>query len=74
MQSQNIDGDIVKSVMLNRQEDIVEAIRDAEENLGAVAHRIGRVPQMGTTVEILGLKYRVTFADAMRGKVRLKLL
>ncbi len=68
MQSEDIHGNIVQSlpVDLGRAGDLIQKIEAAKEK-GAVKHTIGELPQKDATVEINGLKYRVEFADFVRG-------
>ena len=53
--------------------DLVAKIRSAEGK-GAVSHVIGKLPRKGENVEVLGLSYRVEFADYVKGKYTIKLI
>lgn len=74
MQSQDEAGKIQQLVPVDLSDanDLVFKIKAAEEK-GAVSHTIGNLPKSGDNVEIHGLKYRVDFADFVRGKFVVKL-
>jgi hypothetical protein len=60
-------------VDLSDPSDLVSKMKAAEEK-GAVSHTIGKFPKSGDNVEINGLKYRVEFANFVKGKFTVKLV
>lgn len=75
MQSKDEFGQVkqLEQVDLGNVEKLVQQIKSAEEK-GAVSHAIGKFPKAGHNIEILGLSYRVEFADFVRGKFTVKLV
>jgi len=75
MQSADELGNIKQMVPVDfsKADELVEKIKAAEEK-GAVSHKIGKLPKAGDYVEILGLTYKIDFADFVKGKFTVKLI
>lgn len=77
MQSQDELGNIINTAMFQNQEELkskLSEVMDKAENLGAVSHTIGHLPNKGRIIVMDGLKYEVKFVDHKRGEIRLVLV
>lgn len=72
MQSTDERDQVVQTAILQEKKQLplslqVAALMARAEKKGAVKHVIAPLPAVGTTVEILGLRYKVTFSSPKRG-------
>ena len=77
MQSQNELGQVVNTEVFENNDELkakFAEVLEKSEGLGAVSHAIGKLPNKGSTVDILGLRYEVKFVDGKHGELRLKLV
>jgi hypothetical protein len=79
MQSSDAQGKIVNSQILESLEglpsaaSVLSAMKEAKAK-GAVKHVIANMPEKGSTVEIMGLKYLVRGVSYETGNLHLKLI
>lgn len=80
MQSRDELGELVGTEIVQpdkrRKQTMSERIAELmaeKEKMGAVSHVVAPLPVAGSTVEIMGLTYKVTFSSARRGVLHLEL-
>lgn len=79
MQSSDASDQLVQTAIIQDKNRIpphlqIAALIQQAEKKGAVKHVIAPLPAADSVVEILGLKYRVTFSSSKRGKLHLELV
>ncbi len=75
MQSYNDIQKLVQSVPVDLQDQPdIEKKKKRAEKKGAVKHVIGKLPVKGQVVMIDGLRFRVEFADYVRGRLTVKMV
>lgn len=74
MQSYNERERLIQSVPvdLSNPDELAARVKAAEKK-GATHHVIGKLPKSGMTVTLDGLKYRVQFAEHVRGVFTVKM-
>lgn len=75
MHSCNEQKRLVQSTQVDPEKpfELAEKIASATAK-GATSHIIGKLPVKGQVLEINGLKYKVEFADYVRGQFQVKMV
>lgn len=75
MQSQDENGNVKQftEIDFSKLDELRAQIKSAEDK-GAVSHTIGNLPKAGKIILIEGFKYRVEFADFVKGKYKVTMV